>query len=79
MRLFLTAFLQVLFVSANTYFLSQVNWIGVAICGWMISFLWSSNVRKVSIGTTKDRIVYSTGAMLGGLVGLYLAVQIWKV
>lgn len=78
MKLFLTAFLQVLFVSANTYFLSQVNWIGVAVCGWMISFLWSSNVRKVSIGTTKDRIIYSTGAMIGGLVGLYLAAQIWN-
>ena len=78
MKLFLTAFLQVLFVSANTYFLSQVNWIGVAICGYSISWLWSSNVRKVSIATTKERIVYSTGAMCGGLVGLYIATSLWK-
>lgn len=77
-KLFITAFLQVFFVSANTYFLAQVNWIGVAVCGWMISFLWSSNVRKISIGNMKDRIIYSTGAMFGGLVGLYLAVQIWR-
>jgi hypothetical protein len=77
-KLFITAFLQVFFVSANTYFLARVNWIGVAVCGWMISFLWSSNVRKISIGNMKDRIIYSSGAMCGGLVGLYLAVQIWR-
>ena len=78
MRLFLTAFLQVLFVSANTYFLSKVNWIGVAICGYSISWLWTSNVRKVSVATTKERIIYSTGAMVGGLTGLLIATLIWK-
>lgn len=78
MRLFLTAFLQVLFVSANTYFLSKVNWIGVAICGYSISWLWTSNVRKVSVATTKERILYSTGAMVGGLTGLLIATLIWK-
>jgi hypothetical protein len=77
-KLFITAFLQVFFVSANTYFLARVNWIGVAVCGWTISWLWASNVRKISIGNMKDRIIYSTGAMFGGLVGLYLAVQIWR-
>lgn len=76
MKLFLTAFLQVLFVSANTYFLSQVNWIGVAICGYSISWLWTSNVRKVNVATRKERIVYSIGAMLGGLTGLFLATWI---
>lgn len=78
MKLFLTAFLQVLFVSANTYFLSQVNWIGVAICGYSISWLWAGNVRKVSIGSKADRLIYSTGAMCGGLVGLYIATSLWK-
>lgn len=76
MKLFLTAFLQVLFVSANTYFLSQVNWIGVAICGYSISWLWAGNVRKVSIGSKADRLIYSIGAMLGGLTGLFLATWI---
>lgn len=72
-KLFLTAFMQVAFVSANTYFLSQVNYIGALICGFSISWLWSSNVRKISIGTKKERIVYSSGASLGGLLGLFLS------
>lgn len=75
-RLFLTSFLQVFFVSANTYFLASINWIGVAVCGWVISFLWTSNVRKVSTGNMTDRLVYSTGAMLGGLFGLLMATML---
>ena len=78
MRLFSTAFLQVFFVSANTYFLANSMYAGVAICGFAISWLWAGNVRKVSIGSKADRLIYSTGAMLGGLVGLYIATSLWN-
>lgn len=77
-KLFITAFLQVFFVSANTYFLARVNWIGVAVCGFFISWLWAGNVKRVSIGSKTERFIYSTGAMCGGLVGLYLAAKIWR-
>lgn len=73
MKLFLTAFLQVFFVSANTYFLATVNYVGAMVCGFMISWLWSSNVRKVAIGGTRDRFVYASGACLGGLAGLFIS------
>lgn len=76
MKLFLTAFLQVFFVSANTYFLAKSMYGGVAICGFAISWLWAGNVRKVSIGSKADRLIYSIGAMLGGLTGLFLATWI---
>ena len=76
MKLFLTAFLQVFFVSANTYFLANSMYAGVAICGFAISWLWAGNVRKVSIGSKADRFIYSIGTMLGGLTGLFLATWI---
>ena len=71
--LFLTGFLQVLFVSANTYFISRTTWLGIAICGFSISFLWSISVKKIAISTLADRIIYSAGAMMGGLIGVFVA------
>lgn len=76
MKLFLTAFMQVFLVAANTLFISKVFYIGVAIAGFLISFLWTYNVRRISIGSFKDRICYSSGAMIGGLSGVFLANQI---
>jgi len=69
-RLFLTAFFQVALISANTYFISRAAWLGVGVCGFGISYLWSMNVKRISAGTTTERVVYSTGAMLGGLTGM---------
>lgn len=78
MRLFLTAFLHVALVSANTYFIASRQWVGVAVCGFGISFLWSVNVKQISVSTATSRLVYSTGAMLGGLTGLLISVLITK-
>ena len=75
-RLFITAFLQVAMVSANTYFISRLAWIGIAICGFGISYLWTVNVKKISASTTKERLAYASGAMLGGLTGVALGSMI---
>lgn len=68
--LFNTGFLQVFFVALNTYFITQNNYVGVLIVSFIISFIWSFNVKKIAFGSTKDRIVYSLGASIGGLGGL---------
>jgi len=70
LKLFVTAFLQVFLVSANTYFISRIAWLGIAACGFGISYLWTLNVRRISAGTHVERVVYATGAMLGGLMGV---------
>lgn len=75
-RLFITAFLQVAMVSANTYFISKVAWLGIAACGFGISYLWTVNVKKISASTTRERIAYASGAMLGGLTGVALGTMI---
>lgn len=73
MKTFLTGFVQVFLVSANIYFISRKNWAGIAVCGFFISYLWTINVRKVAVGSTSERIIYSTGACLGGISGVILA------
>ncbi len=71
--IFSTGFAQVFLVAANTYFISRTTWVGIGVCGFGISYLWTINVRKVSIGTKSEQIVYATGAMIGGLCGVYFA------
>jgi hypothetical protein len=43
---------------------------GAAVAGFLISYLWVGNVKKVNVATKTERLIYSTGAMLGGLTGM---------
>ncbi len=79
LKLFSTGFIQVLFVAINTVFLSREYYIGVFICGFIISMIWSWNVKKIVFGTTYDRLFYSLGAALGSLTGLYISTSIIKI
>lgn len=77
-KLFITAFLQVFLVSANTYFISKVVWIGIAACGFGISYIWTLNVKSISASSFSERMAYATGAMLGGLAGVITSTLIIK-
>lgn len=66
-----TGFIQVYFVAVNTYFIANELYLGVLIAAFMISLVWSFNVKKVAFGSTTDRIVYAFGATCGSLVGLW--------
>lgn len=72
-KLFITGFLQVFFVAINTYFIFQEFYIGVFLCGWIISLIWSWNVKRVAFGSFRDRMYYSFGAGVGSLVGLIVS------
>lgn len=72
MKLFLTGFAQVFFVSINTYFLANEMYLGVLIAAFMISLIWSFNVKKVAFGTNIDRVVYAAGATIGSVAGLWV-------
>lgn len=78
MKLFITGFTQVFFVAINTFFISKAIYGGVFICGFLISFVWSWNVKKVAFGDIKDRLWYSLGAGFGSLAGLIISVYIFK-
>lgn len=70
LRLFATAFLQVYFVAIQTVFLANSFYIGVAIFGFLISFVWTFNVQKVVFGNITQKLIYSAGAMVGSVLGL---------
>lgn len=72
-KLFSTAFLAVFLTTANTYFVSRVAWVGIGICCFGISYLWTLNVKRISASSNLERIIYSTGAMLGGLLGVFVS------
>lgn len=72
-KILLTGFTQVALVSCNTYQIANKQWVGILIVGFLISLCWCVNVKKISIGTTKDRLLYCTGAAIGSVVGCLLA------
>jgi hypothetical protein len=78
MNLFSTGFLQVFFVAVNTFFISKGYYVGVLVCGFIISFIWSFNVKRVAFGTNTDRLIYASGAALGSLFGLVASQAVFK-
>jgi len=68
--LFLTGFLQVFLVTAQTWFIARSHFAAVAVFGFAISFAWSFNVKRIAIGTKADAAIYSLGASLGAVIGL---------
>lgn len=65
-----TGFVQVFFVSVNTYMVARGLYVGVYAASFVISLVWSLNVRRVAFGDWWDRIAYATGAALGAVSGL---------
>jgi len=72
MKTFFTSFFQIGMVAINTYFITQLYWFGVFIVSALISLLWCYNVVKVSVSTTSQKLIYSLGAGLGAITGLFL-------
>ena len=79
LRLPLTGFVHVYFVSVNTYFLAHEMYAGVLIAAFIISLVWSFNVKKVAFGTWPDRLMYACGAAVGSVAGLASSAMIAKV
>lgn len=74
--LFLTGLLQVTFVAMNVNFIAHNMIVPMLLTGFMISLIWTINVKRISIGSWLDRVIYSTGAMGG--TGLATPIQRMK-
>lgn len=74
--LFITALLQVTCVAMNVVFIANNKIILLLITGFLISFIWSFNVKKIAFGSIVDRTTYATGAMVGTYIGYLLSHQI---
>lgn len=79
MKLFITGFIQVFFVAINTYLISKGIYAGVFVCGFLISLVWSWNIKKISLSTFIERIYYSLGAATGSVTGLLVSIYIVKL
>ena len=73
LSLFFTGIVQVALVSVNVYQIAHEKYIGVFLVGFVISLVWSFNVKKIALGGWADRLVYASGAALGSLLGLVFA------
>ena len=69
--LFWTGFLQVFLVTVQTYFIAKSFSPAVGIVGFMISFIWTFNIRKIAFGGWFDRFLYSIGASFSATIGLF--------
>jgi hypothetical protein len=72
MKTFFTSFFQIGLVAINTYFISQLNWIGIFFASFGISFLWAFNVSKISVSTINQKLTYAFGAGCGAITGLLI-------
>jgi hypothetical protein len=72
-QLFLTAVLQVTFVAMNVIFISNHMILPMLLTGFMISFIWTLNVKKVAFGGWTDRFIYAFGAMCGTGLGFLIS------
>lgn len=75
-KLFAAAFIQVSLVALNTYQIAHRDWIGVFVVGFLISLVWTFNVRRINASTMQERLVYSLGAACGSVAGMAVGVLI---
>lgn len=73
LKLALTGFVQVVFVAANTVFISHYQLLGNLFTAFGISFIWTYNVKRIAFGDSMDRWAYAIGAALGSVTGTILA------
>lgn len=76
--LFFTGMVQVLLVALNTYQLAHKKWVGCFIIGFLISFIWTFNVKRVAFGKFWERIIYASGAAVGTILGLFLSILFYE-
>jgi hypothetical protein len=77
--LFLSGFLQVIFVSSSTYQIAHGFIFGATITGFLVSLIWSYNVKRIAFCDTTDRIIYAFGAGLGSFLGVYVTKFIYEL
>lgn len=71
--LFLTAMVQVTFVAMNVTFIAHNQIIPMLLTGFMISLIWTINVKRVALGGWLDRLTYANGAMVGTGLGYFIS------
>lgn len=69
-KLFVTAFFQVFFVAGSTACIAAKNYPGAFLTGFVISYIWTLNVRKIAASSMSERLSYALGAAFGSIAGM---------
>lgn len=72
-KLYLTGLIQVALVSLNTVLLSKGQTGPSILVAFLISYVWTFNVKRAAFGSQVEKLIYSGGAASGAAVGLYIA------
>lgn len=75
---FTYAWLQVALICLNTWQIANGKLLGALIVGFLISLVWTFNVKRVAFGCWKTRLTYASGACAGTGTGIFLAQFIYN-
>lgn len=70
---FFYAYVQVALVCLNTWQIANGKLMGALIGGFLISLVWTFNVKRAAFADWGTRMIYCTGAMAGTATGLLAA------
>jgi len=68
--IFFSSLLQIFFVSVNTILISKELVVQAGICGFLLSLVWTFNIRRIGLASWGERISYCLGAGVGTSGGI---------
>jgi len=77
--IFLSSLLQIFFVSVNTILISKEMVIQAGVCGFLLSLVWTFNIRRITIASWGERISYCLGAGIGTSSGIIFIKLIGRI
>jgi hypothetical protein len=77
--IFFSSSLQIFFVSVNTILISKEMIIQAGICGFLLSLVWTFNIKRIGIASWGERISYCLGAGIGTSSGIIFIKMISKI
>ncbi len=76
--IFVTGLLQVTFVAMQPLFIVHHKIALMLITGFLISLIWTLNVKRAAFGSWGDRFTYAAGAMTGTGLGFLISNYLTK-
>lgn len=77
--LFFSSFIQLFLGAYNIWQIANDMPIQVTVIGFLIAFIWTFNVKKITTSTMMERIIYSLGAGIGTTTGMIFAKEINRI
>jgi len=73
LKLILIGFIQLLFLSANTFFIAHKNYSMIAISCFLTNIVFSYSVKVLAFSGMRQRVAFSIGCTIGCVAGTLAA------